>query len=66
VGFLSYLPGRVRVWTEHPQFPYKAVEYWQHSLNGPFKPSRLQIYKINDDRTKIELIPQEDWPTNEA
>lgn len=63
--YLSYLPGRVRVWTEHPKFPYKAVEYWMHSLNGPFKPSPLSIYKISEDRSKIELIPQEEWPTNE-
>lgn len=63
--YLSYLPGRVRVWTEHPQFPYKAVEYWEHGMNySPFKPSQLEIYKINDDRSKIERIPQEDWPTN--
>jgi hypothetical protein len=63
--YLSYLPGRVRVWTEHPQFPYKAVEYWRSSLNGPFKPSVLEIYKISDDRSKIERIHQEEWPINE-
>lgn len=64
MAYLSYLPGRVRAWTEHPQFPYKAIEYWQGSLNGPFKPSQLEVYKISDDRSKIERVPQEEWPTN--
>lgn len=64
--YLSYLPGRVRVWTEHPNFPYKAVEYWEHSQNGPFPQSHLEIYKISDDRSKIRRIPMDEWPTNEG
>jgi hypothetical protein len=64
VSFLTYLPGRVRVWTEHPNFPYKAIAYWYDSLNGPFKVGQLEIYKMSDDRSKIERIPSKEWPVN--
>lgn len=60
--YLSYLPGRVRVWTEHDKFPHKAVQYWLDSHNGPFAVRDLVIYKISEDRSKIERIPQDEWP----
>ena len=65
VSFLTHLPGRARVWTEHKAFPERSVKCWLESFNGPFKPNTLTIYKINDDRTKIELLPFNEWPLND-
>jgi hypothetical protein len=57
--YLSYSSCRVRPWTEHKNFPVKAVEWERDS----YKKRDLHIYAWDEENGTLTLIPKEEWPT---
>ncbi len=68
--YLAWNPGRNSVWTEHRSFPKKAIRLWREGNSGPSVYARhrspFRVYEMNDDRTEIWLIPEEEWDAQAA
>lgn len=64
--YLSYNPDRNRPWTFHESFPKGAVKYRDRlRARYPHRVCNLRIYVFNEDRTRITLVPEEEWPTDD-
>lgn len=57
-GYLTWCPGRNRVWTEHTGFPHKAIKWWR---DYPWASDPFKIYYIHPGRDTITLIPESEW-----
>jgi hypothetical protein len=58
--YLSYSPGRRRVWTEHDVFPLRAIKYWQDGPSWKYG-TVFRVYRVSDDGSTITEIPPERW-----
>lgn len=66
--FMTYMPSRNRIWTEHKHFPrgvFREIERTRASIqsNHPnfFYDPKVDVYYMTPDRGSMRLIAPEDY-----
>ena len=57
--YLTYSPGRRRVWTEHTCFPAKAIRIWE--ADRWRSKYTFKFYWVSQDGSTITEIPESEW-----
>lgn len=63
--YLTYNPGRRRVWTEHNCFPAKAIKLWREDGDKGYPTLRslyvFKVYRIHEGGDVVTLVPESEW-----